>query len=260
MKSGKVYLVGAGPGDPGLLTIKARDLIEMADCIIYDNLVNKEILRYASSDCELIYAGKDHTKSSPTQENINRIMVAKAAEHNIVVRLKGGDPFVFGRGGEELQALISASIECEVVPGISSGIAVPAYAGIPVTHRGLSRSVAFVTAHEDTSNTSSSINWGKLATSVDTLVIFMGACKIREIVEKLIYNGCSADTPIAIIQHGTYQNQVTTITTLRDASSLHGKIQPPSIIVIGEVATLDLTQRQGKLGVESGKLKVKEYI
>src|SRR5207342_871896 len=147
-RMGKVYLVGAGPGDPGLLTLKARDLIAAADCILYDYLVNPEILVHAAADAELIDVGKRGTEYGWTQEEINRLLVEKGRRHSLVVRLKGGDPFIFGRGGEEAAALVEAGIEWEVVPGVSAGASVPAYAGIPITHRGLSSSVTFVTGHE----------------------------------------------------------------------------------------------------------------
>jgi uroporphyrin-III C-methyltransferase len=150
---GKVYLVGAGPGDPGLLTIKARDLIAAAGCIVYDHLVNPVLLAHAAPDAELIYAGKERGKCAMRQEMINALLVAKTTEHRVVVRLKGGDPFTFGRGGEEALALSECGIEWEVVPGVSSGIAAAAYAGIPITHRGLGASVAFVTGHEDATKT-----------------------------------------------------------------------------------------------------------
>jgi uroporphyrinogen III methyltransferase/synthase len=170
---GKVYLVGAGPGDPGLLTIKARDLIASADCVIYDYLVNPEILAHASPHAELIFAGKRGGESSRAQGEINDLMIEKAGEYQLVVRLKGGDPFIFGRGGEEAEALVDAGIEWEVVPGVTAGSSVAAYAGIPITHRGLSSSVAFITGHEDPSKPQSAIRWEHLAKGADTLVFFM---------------------------------------------------------------------------------------
>ena len=240
MKRGKVYLVGAGPGDPGLLTIKARDLLEQADCVIYDYLVNPQLLRYAPRTAELIDVGKRGTEVSWTQTEINRLLVEKAGSHERVVRLKGGDPFVFGRGAEEAEALIANDIEWEVVPGVSAGVGVPAYAGIPVTHRGLSSSVAFVTGHEDPSKPESSIHWDHLAKGVDTIVIFMGVARINEIAAQLMTAGKAASTPVAIIRWGSYQDQQTWTTTLGNLAQLveSAAIKAPSIIVVGEVVRL----------------------
>lgn len=240
MTMGKVYLVGAGPGDPGLLTIKARDLLAEADCVIYDYLVNPELLRHCLPYAELIYAGKQCGKCAMRQETINALLVTKASEHKLVVRLKGGDPFLFGRGGEEALALSSAGIEWEVVPGISAGLAVAAYAGIPVTHRGLSSSAAFVTGHEDPGKSSTAINWQHLALGVDTLVFFMGVTRIGEIAGRLMEHGRPPDTPLAVIRWGTYEKQETYVSTLAGAEQLIALegLQPPAIIVIGEVVRL----------------------
>ena len=184
-KKGKVYLVGAGPGDPGLLTIKAYELLKAADCVVYDYLVNREILGYAAPHAEKLYVGKIGCGHGWKQEDINQLLVAKASEHRLIVRLKGGDPFVFGRGGEEALALVEAGIAWEVVPGVTAGSSVAAYAGIPVTHRGLSSSVAFVTGHEAPDKTHANIRWEHLANGVDTLVFFMGVAKLRDITEQL---------------------------------------------------------------------------
>jgi uroporphyrin-III C-methyltransferase len=239
MSTGKVYLVGAGPGDPGLLTVKARDLIGMAGCVIYDHLVNSEILDWAAPEAELIYAGKERGRCVLRQEAINALLVTKATEHEIVVRLKGGDPFIFGRGGEEAEALASAGVEWEVVPGVTAGSAVAASAGIPITHRGVSSSVAFVTGHQDP-NGSQSVNWHFLAHGVDTLVVFMGAGSLCEIAGKLISHGRRSDTPVAVIEWGTYDHQTTHITTLAGIADLveRESPSPPAIIVIGEVVNL----------------------
>ncbi len=239
-KIGKVYLVGAGPGDPGLLTIKAAELLRRADCVVYDHLVNPVILDYASAQAELIYAGKQGHKCMMRQETINAILVTKACEHSLVVRLKGGDPFVFGRGGEEAEALVSAGIPWEVVPGVSAGAAVAAYAGIPITHRDLSSSVTFVTGHEDPTKAQSSLRWEHLAKGVDTLVFFMGVAKSRKIADQLIQHGRAGDTPVAVIRWGTYQTQETYLSTLAEMASLIERehIEAPAIIVIGEVVTL----------------------
>ncbi len=240
MNLGKVYLVGAGPGDPGLLTIKARDLIAAAGCIVYDHLVNPMLLRYARPDVELIYAGKQGHKCATKQETIHAILVTKATEHRIVVRLKGGDPFIFGRGGEEAEALVSAGIEWEMVPGVSSGAAAAAYAGIPITQRGVSASVTFITGHEDPTKPQSSLHWQHLAHGADTLVIFMGVANIKHIAAKLLLHGKSPDTPIAFIEQGTYEEQITHTCTLLEIPELlaTASIKAPAIIIIGEVVKL----------------------
>lgn len=240
MKRGKVYLVGAGPGDPDLLTIKARDLIERADCVIYDYLVNPQVLWYARNAVEFIDVGKRGTEVSWTQGEINALLVEKATTCATVVRLKGGDPFVFGRGAEEAQYLLQHGVEWEVVPGVSSGIGVPAYAGIPVTHRSLSSSVAFITGHEDPSKTESSIHWEHLSRAVDTIVVFMGVGRIAEIASQLMKHGKPVETPVAVIRWGSYEHQETWVTSLADVASLVDRVQikAPSIIVVGEVVRL----------------------
>jgi uroporphyrinogen III methyltransferase / synthase len=245
---GKVYLVGAGPGDPGLLTLKARDLIAEADCVIYDYLVNPKIIKHARAGAELIYAGKRGLERSQqlwTQAEINRLLVAKANEYAVVVRLKGGDPFIFGRGGEEAEALVEAKIEWEVVPGVSAGSSVAAYAGIPITHRGVSSSVTFVTGHEDSSKSQSgksqsAIRWEHLANGADTLVFFMGVARIAEIAHQLISNGRDADTPVAVIRWGTYGHQETVISNLADIAATveRRNLTSPALIVVGEVVRL----------------------
>jgi uroporphyrin-III C-methyltransferase len=239
-KNRKVYLVGAGPGDVGLLTLKGREAIEKADCIIYDRLVNPALLDFANSEAELIYAGKQGSKHGIKQAEINSLLVAKAAEHEIVVRLKGGDPFVFGRGGEEALALRAAGLDFEIVPGVSSGIAAAAYAGIPVTHRGLSSSVAFVTGHEDPAKTEWSVDWPQLATAVDTLVVFMGAQKIEDIARNLIENGRPPETPLALVSRGTLGDQTIRISRLGEVRTRFKDrgFDSPSIIIIGEVVRL----------------------
>lgn len=240
MKRSKVYLVGAGPGDPGLLTLKARDLIAAADCVIYDYLVNPAILEHAAASADLIYVGKRGTEISWTQGEINRLLIEKAKEHAMVVRLKGGDPFIFGRGGEEAEVLVAAGIEWEVVPGVSAGASVPAYAGIPITHRGLSSSVAFVTGHEDPTKPQSAIHWEHLAAGVDTLVFFMGVAKVSEIAAQLMKHGRSAETPVAVIRWGTYEHQETYVSSLAEIAALIEceQVTSPAIIVVGEVVRL----------------------
>ncbi len=240
MKRGKVYLVGAGPGDPGLLTIKARDLLERADCVIYDYLVNPDVLRFAPAGAELINVGKRGTEVSWTQPEINSLLVEKASTHATVIRLKGGDPFVFGRGAEEAEVLVANGIEWELVPGVSAGIAVPAYAGIPVTHRALSSSVAFITGHEDPAKPQSTVHWEHLAKAVDTLVIFMGIGRIGEISAQLVEHGKLPETPVAVIRWGSCERQETWTSTLAEVAALvdREKIQAPAIIIIGEVVGL----------------------
>ncbi len=240
MKRGKVFLVGAGPGDPGLLTIKARDLLAVADCVIYDYLVNPRILDHAPPGAERIDVGKRGTEYTWTQSEINSLLIAKGLEHGVVIRLKGGDPFVFGRGGEEAQALIAAGVEWEVVPGVSAGMAVAAYAGIPITHRSLSSSVAFITGHEDSAKSASSVKWEYLAKAVDTLVIFMGVGRIAEIVDQLIRNGHDPMTPVAVVRWGTFERQETWTCELEGLHEMIRRegISPPAIIVVGEVVKL----------------------
>lgn len=237
---GTVYLVGAGPGDPGLLTLKAAELLKAADCVIYDYLVNPAILQMASPRAEKLYVGKQGCGKGWKQEEINRLLIEKAWQHRVVVRLKGGDPFVFGRGGEEAEVLVDAGIAWEVVPGVSAGSAVAAYAGIPITHRGLSSSVAFVTGHETPGKPESAIHWEHLAQGVDTLVFFMGVAKIQTIAEQLIAHGRSAATPVAVIRWGTYHEQEVFVSDLTNIAALieRAQVKAPALIVVGEVVRL----------------------
>ena len=235
---GKVYLVGAGPGDPGLLTLKGKKALERADVVIYDFLANDDLLRYAGPDCEKISVGKRPGERSTPQEDINSLIISKAKEGRIVVRLKGGDPFIFGRGGEEALALARAGIAFEVVPGVSSGHAVPAYAGIPLTQRELSSSVTFLTGHEPPSSSSNAINWAKLATGSDTLVLFMAVRNLPEISAVLIREGRDPQTPAALIRWGTRIEQQTVTGTLADIAAKAGGIEAPAVVVVGEVVGL----------------------
>lgn len=239
-KEGKVYLVGAGPGDPGLITLKAVECLAEADVVFYDNLANRAFLRYASDAAELIYVGKKGGHHTLAQHEINRLIVEKALSGKKVVRLKGGDPFIFGRGGEEAEELVAAGIEFEVVPGITSAIAVPAYAGIPLTHRSYTSTVAFITGHEDPSKESSRIAWEKIATGAGTLVFLMGVGNLEKIADALIIHGRDPMTPVAIIRKGTEAAQHTVTGSLQDiaqkARSLG--IKPPAIIVVGGVVAL----------------------
>jgi uroporphyrinogen III methyltransferase/synthase len=239
-KKGKVYLVGAGPGDPGLLTIKAKACIENADVVVYDYLANRVFLDYASKKAELIYVGKKGGSHTMSQQDINQLIVDKANRGLDVARLKGGDPFIFGRGGEEAQELIKAGVTFEVVPGITSAIAVPAYAGIPLTHRDHTSTVAFITGHEDPTKEKSDIAWDKLATGAGTLVFLMGVGNLPKISKRLMEYGRSPETPIAIIHRGTMPAQKTLIGCLGDiAQRLETEsVRPPSIIVVGDVVNL----------------------
>ena len=239
MNEGKIFLVGAGPGDPGLLTVRGRQLIDSSDAVVYDALANMALLPARARETgrpELYYVGKrGGEKNSVTQEEINELLVRLAREGKRVVRLKGGDPFVFGRGSEEAQALNDASVAFEVVPGITSGIAAPAYAGIPVTHRGLSTSVTFVTGHEDPSKPHSQTNWSALAKAGGTIVLYMGTKTLKTIASTLIKNGMPAEIPAAAIQWGTHPKQRTVVATLESIAERaeKEKLTAPVIIVVG---------------------------
>jgi uroporphyrinogen III methyltransferase/synthase len=237
---GKVYLVGAGPGDPQLITVKGLKCIDGADIIIHDRLVDDRLLVEACADKEMIYVGKASHNHAMKQSQINDLLVSKAEEGKVIVRLKGGDPFVLGRGGEEAEALAARGIPFEVVPGVTAATAVPAYAGIPVTHRGFASSFAVITGHEDPTKGESSISWDKLATGVDTLVFLMGVAQLPQIVQQLLDNGRPSTTPIALIQEGTGPRQQTVTGTLADieAKVAENKVEPPAVIVVGNVINL----------------------
>ena len=239
-KKGKVYLVGAGPGDPGLLTVKAKECIGKADVIVYDYLANNQFLDYANKNAELIYVGKKGGSHTMAQEAINRLICEKAGKGLNVVRLKGGDPFIFGRGGEEALELVKAGISFEIIPGITSAIAVPAYAGIPLTHRDYTSTVAFITGHEDPGKIQSNIQWDKLATGVGTLVFLMGIGNLAHIAEELVRHGRSPDTPVAVIHRGTVTKQRSIEGKLKNIADMATKegIKPPGIIIVGDVVTL----------------------
>ena len=238
-KKGKVYLVGAGPGDPGLITLRAVECLKKAEVVIYDYLANEVFLEYAPPDAEIIYVGKKGGSHTKTQEEINRLLVEKA-EERVVVRLKGGDPFIFGRGGEEAQVVEAAGIELEVVPGVTSAIAVPAYAGIPLTHRDYASSVSFITGHERADREDSKISWERLSNSAGTLVFLMGVKNLPGIVQKLRKNGKPGNTPVAVIQWGTTKKQRTVTGTLENiVERVKEKgITAPAIIVVGGVVEL----------------------
>jgi len=237
MKIGKVYLVGAGPGDPGLLTIRGLELLRKAEVVVYDRLVNPTLLEEAPAEALRIFAGKLTGFHSLPQEQINGILIAHAKCGRAVVRLKGGDPFVFGRGGEEAEALREAGIPFEVVPGVSSTVAVPAYAGIPLTHRKISSSFAVITGHE-ACKADPSVDWAAMATAVDTLVVLMGLKSLPLIVAKLLAYGRPPGTPVALIRRGTTEEQETVTGTLANILDKAAVLQPPVVVVIGEVVTL----------------------
>ena len=238
--TGKVYLVGAGPGDPGLLTVKGKTLLEHADVVIYDALVSPEILAIINPHAEKINAGKRKGRHSLPQAQTTELLRAKAENNAVIVRLKGGDPFVFGRGGEEMADLVKAGVEVEVVPGITSGIAAPAYANIPVTHRRYNSSVTFVTGHEATEKYRPEVNWQAIARGSETIVIYMGVQNLPQIIPQLLAGGMSSTTPIALIRWGTRPDQTELISTLetiveRVAAT---EFQAPAIVVIGNVVEL----------------------
>jgi len=240
MRKAKVYLVGAGPGDPALITVKGKACIETAEVIIYDYLAAPALLNHARQEAELIYVGKkggDHTLS---QDEINALIVEKAKAGFSVCRLKGGDPFIFGRGGEEAEVLVAEGIPFEVVPGVTSAVAAAAYAGIPLTHRKLTATLAFVTGHEDPHKEASNIDWESLVRGIGTLVFFMGVRNLPDISQKLIAHGKSPDTPVALIRWGTTAAQQTVTGTLDDIAERVRKagLKAPAIIVVGEVVRL----------------------
>lgn len=238
MTPGRVSLVGAGPGDPGLLTVRALERLREADVVVYDRLVNPALLDLAPPGALRVFAGKRAGSHCLPQSSINALLVHHAEAGRLVVRLKGGDPFVFGRGGEEALALSKAGIPFEVVPGISSAIAVPAYAGIPVTHRGIAASFAVLTGHEDPAKQGDAVDWARLATAVDTLVVLMAVGSFPRIVDALLANGRAADTPVALIRWGTTEGQEVRVGTLRDIVGLARGLLSPVVAVIGEVVTL----------------------
>lgn len=234
---GKVYLTGAGPGDMELLTIKALRVIQKADVVVYDRLVNEEILKEAPSHAKLVYVGKEDGHHTIPQEEINELLYRHALEHETVVRLKGGDPLVFGRGGEEAMYLKERRIAYEIIPGITSAIAVPAYAGIPVTHRKVSVAFKVVTGHEAPNKLQSQIDWESFKYD-ETLIFLMGLHNLPNISKKLIEIGKSPSTPCAIIQSGTTKNQKVVTGSLENISQWAREIESPALIIVGDVVTL----------------------
>ena len=233
--SGIVYIVGGGPGDPGLITVKGLECLRHADVVLYDRLVAQELLTEVRLNAELIDVGKEPKRHRRSQDEINSLLIEKAREGKTVVRLKGGDPFVFGRGGEECRALAEAGIRYEVVPGVSSAIAVPAYAGIPVTQRGLTTAFTVVAGH--TGGSDSDIDWDGIS-RIGTIVFLMGVEHLPEIVEKLVEHGRQTDTFAAVIQEGTTQSQLVVTGTLEDIVEKARDVRPPAVLVVGEVVRL----------------------
>ena len=239
-KPGKVYLVGAGPGDPGLITVKGQEILRRAEVIIYDYLANPTLLKLAPPEAERVYVGKRAGCHHYPQEEITRLLLKKAREGKRVARLKGGDPFIFGRGGEEAQALAAAGIPFEVVPGVTAAVAAAAYAGIPLTHRDHTTTLGFVTGHEDPAKKLSSLDWEKLATAVGTLVFYMGMANLENICEQLVTHGRAAETPVVVVRWATMPRQETLTGTLATitAKVRSADFKPPAVIFVGEVNTL----------------------
>ncbi len=243
--SGKVFLVGAGPGDPGLITVKGKACIELADVVVYDYLASPSLLTFARKDAELIYVGKKGGDHTLTQERINALIVEKANQGLIVSRLKGGDPFIFGRGGEEAEELINAGLVFEIVPGVTSAVAGPAYAGIPLTHRKYTSSVSIITGHEDPNKKNSDINWASIAKNTGTLVFLMGVKNLPHITSNLISHGKSPETPAALVRWGTTPKQVTVTGSLENIVERvkAAGLKAPCVIVIGDVIKLRETMK-----------------
>jgi uroporphyrinogen III methyltransferase/synthase len=235
-----VYLIGAGPGDPGLISVKGAECLAKADVVIYDYLSNPRLLIHCRPDAEKIYVGKKGSQHTLEQEGINKLLIEKASAGKIVARLKGGDPFVFGRGGEEAIALVDAGILFEVIPGITAAVAAPAYAGIPVTHRDLTSTFALITGHEDPNKEESSIDWAKVATGIGTIAFYMGVKNLPRIVQKLVENGRSPDTPVAVIRWGTKSCQQTVTGTLKEIVRKveEAGLKAPAITIVGEVVKI----------------------
>ncbi|HWN41498.1 MAG TPA: uroporphyrinogen-III C-methyltransferase [Thermoanaerobaculia bacterium] len=242
--SGTVYLVGAGPGDPDLMTVRGMRLLRRAEVVVYDRLVSPELLAEAPEDAELIYAGKEPGSHSCPQEEIHDLLIHHALEGKVVVRLKGGDPFLFGRGAEEVLACSEAGISCEVVPGVTSALSVPALAGIPVTHRGIAVSFMVVTGHCDGRDR---VDW-QAAARVDTLVILMGHARLGEIAERLVQNGRAPSTPAAAISRGSLPGERIVTAPLEEIAERAAGLPSPVLVVVGEVVAL--TRRGSRTSAE----------
>jgi uroporphyrin-III C-methyltransferase len=235
MPKGMVYIVGGGPGDPGLITVKGLAALRRADVVLYDRLASAELLEEVPTHAERINVGKEPKKHRRSQAEINSLLIEKAREGKTVVRLKGGDPFVFGRGGEECQALAEVGIQFEVIPGVSSAIAVPAYAGIPVTQRGVTTAFTVVAGHAG--DAESDIDWSAIS-RIGTIVFLMGVEHLQEIVTQLVAHGRASDTPAALIQEGTTQNQFVVAGTLGNIFDKSQGVHPPAVLIVGEVVRL----------------------
>ena len=235
---GIVYLVGAGPGSPDLITVRGLALLQRAEVVVYDRLANPALLDYAPASAERIDIGKEADRHTLPQEQINQLLVEQGRAGKVVVRLKGGDPFVFGRGGEEALALAEAGVRFEVIPGVTSTIATPSYAGIPVTHREVAGSVTIITGHRADAVGDPAAEWERLAALSGTLVFLMGVANLPRIAEALLRGGRAADTPAAVIANGTHLDQRTVVGTLADIAAQAAAIRPPAVIVVGEVVRL----------------------
>jgi uroporphyrin-III C-methyltransferase len=238
--TGKVFIVGAGPGDPKLITLKAVEAIKSSDVVLYDRLVSKKIIAMIPKKAEKMYVGRDVGDDYKHQDTTNDLMVKFAKKNKNVVRLKGGDPFIFGRGGEEAEFLREHKVKYEIIPGITSGIGSAEYSGIPLTHRDFASSVVFVTGHEDAKKTQGVVDWKKLAKAVDTIVIMMGLSRLEIISKKLISGGLDKNTPVAVIQNGTTDEHRMIKGTLSNISKKvkEANIKPPTIIIVGKVVNL----------------------
>ncbi|MGA9019764.1 MAG: uroporphyrinogen-III C-methyltransferase, partial [Candidatus Cybelea sp.] len=250
-----MFLVGAGPGDPGLLTLRAAEVLESAEVLLYDALAGDAIVALAPPACERIYVGKRAGEHAMPQDEIERLTIAKAQGGRRVVRLKGGDPFIFGRGGEEAQALVASGVPFEIVPGVSSSYAAPAYAGIPLTHREYAASFTVATGHEDPGKAVSSLDWAKLADPARTLVLLMATANLREITRELIAHGLAPQTPVAVVQDGTRPSQRTVLGRLDSIADdvAAAEIGAPAVVVIGGVAALRRQLRWFDSGALFGK-------
>jgi uroporphyrin-III C-methyltransferase len=257
-KNGRVYLVGAGPGDPELLTLKAARVIGEADVLLVDDLVSDDILSFAHASVRVVHVGKRGGCQSTPQEFIERLMVHEAKEGNVVVRLKGGDPYVFGRGGEERATLLAAGIQCDVINGITSGLAAPGAIGVPLTHRDYCHGAIFVTGHTG-SDVTTAPNWRALVATGLPLVIYMGISNLSSIVQSLIDAGMRADMPAAAIQNATRDDQLDVVTILRDLVTRvhHAGIQSPAILVIGETVALAADRALDNMDNASGDLRLR---